>query len=466
MRSIRLKLWAGMMVLVLVVLVLLWLFQIVFLESYYARARIADIRKEASAIVKRMEEGDRTAALDNMEAFSFENNLGIEILDLQGNTKDVLGQTGNTGQVPMMKSGERAQAFQDVLAGKKVEISLIHPRFGNKFMLIGLPVEMNGEIQEAIMIVMPMAPVQDTASILKRQLAMISVVLATAALLISFLISRGFTRPILAITKASEIMASGDFDVRIPFTKKDEIGKLAKTINHLGEQLSKIEQLRKDLIANVSHELRTPLSLIRGYAETLRDVTGDISEKREKQLGIIIEETDRLTRIVDDILNYSQLQSGYFTLNLSAFKVRDCLDRVVKRYEVHSEKTGVAIRQEYEGNSTVLADESRVEQVLFNLISNAFNHTQEGGVVRIRVVEKEKSLRIEVSDTGIGIPEEEMPYIWDRYYKSGGTGAKRAIGTGLGLAIVKSLLEAHQVQFGAESAAERGTTFWFELKRC
>jgi len=260
-------------------------------------------------------------------------------------------------------------------------------------------------------------------------------------------------------------MASGDFSARINTKKQDEIGKLAQTINHLGQQLSKIEQLRKDLIANVSHELRTPLSLIRGYAETIRDVSGDFPEKREKQLAIIIEETERLNIIVEDILNLSQLQSGYIKLNKSTFMIKETMDAVVKRYDVLSEKTGVRLIQHSTSDAFLEADEARIEQVLFNLMNNAFNHTPSGGIITLRTIDLPESVRFEVSDTGMGILEEDILHIWDRYYKADNTSSSKSIGTGLGLAIVKGVLEAHQAAFGVDSKKDEGTTFWFELKK-
>lgn len=332
-------------------------------------------------------------------------------------------------------------------------------------MMIGLPIKISGEVSSVLIINMPLAPVEDTVSILKWQLFYITFILLAAALLISFLISRSFTRPILEIKKASEIMASGDFSVRINTKKQDEIGKLADTINYLGQQLSKIEQLRKDLIANVSHELRTPLSLIRGYAETIRDVSGNFPEKREKQLEIIIEETERLSRIVDDILNLSQLQSGYITLNKGQFIIKDVLNAVVKRYDILSEKIGVKIIQNSSNDAILEADEARIEQVLYNLINNAINHTQKGGTITVRTIDLPGAVRFEVSDTGSGIPEADIPHIWDRYYKADKTSGKQSMGTGLGLAIVKGVLEAHQAVFGVESLKDQETTFWFELKK-
>ena len=466
MKSIGLKLWAGMMALVMIVLILLWLFQIVFLESFYTRMRISDIKNEGASIVKLLDDGSKTEFENRLDAFAFNNNLSIEMVDSGGNSIYITGATGSSGHMPMIRNSARVEAFQEVMAGKEITVPLVHPRFGNKFMLIGLPVKISGELTGVLFINMPLAPVEDTASILKKQLLFITLILLTASVIISFIISRTFTKPILEIKQVAEKIASGDFSDRITSSNKDEIGKLAETINYMGQQLSKIEQLRKDLIANVSHELRTPLSLIRGYAETIRDVTGNVPDKREKQLGIIIEETERLGKIVDDILNLSQLQTGYLSLNKSRFPIMKTLAAVVKRYDVLSQKTGVQIVLQGSSDGLVEADEARIEQVLYNLINNGFNPTPRGGTITVNAIDGLKAVRVEVSDTGSGIPEEDLPHIWDRYYKAEkASGKRRAAGTGLGLAIVKSVLEAHQAAYGVESKREVGTTFWFELKK-
>jgi len=464
MRSVRFKLWAGMMALVLVVLVLLWLFQIVFLKSFYTQMKIADIEDKAISITKLRDEGKLEDFQNQLDGLAYDNNMSIELLDMTGNSTYLSDSSNVSGQMPMMRNSSRLQVYNEALGGQETAVPLTHPRFGNNFMLIGLPVYTGGEISGVLILNLPLAPVEDTASILQQQLFYISIILLVAALLISFLLARSFTRPIVDIKKAAEKMADGDFSARISVTQEDEIGQLAKTINYLGQQLSQIEQLRKDLIANVSHELRTPLSLIRGYAETLRDVTGNAPDKREKQLGIIIEETERLSRVVDDILNLSQLQSGHFELNKSRFGLHDLVERVVNRYDLLSKQTGLSIIVQHSGEAILEADEARIEQVLYNLINNAFKHTAAGGAITVRDIDLNDKVRIEVLDTGSGIPEEAITHIWDRYYQAE-TAAANKVGTGLGLAIVKAVLEAHGAAFGVESQKDVVTTFWFELKK-
>lgn len=464
MRSIRFKLWAGMMALVVVVLILLWLFQIVFLESFYTRMKVTDIKEKAIAIAELLDEDKLEEFRDRMDILAYENSMSIELVDMNGDIIYATDSFGAGGQMHGMRNSLRTQVYAKALAGQESAATMTHPRFGNESMLIGLPVNINGELSRGLMLSFPLAPVQDTAAILQRQLFYISLILLAAALLISFILARTFTRPIVDIERAAGQMADGDFSARITVKQQDEIGQLAQTINYLGQQLAQIDQMRKDLIANVSHELRTPLSLIRGYAETLRDVTGNDPDKREKQLGVIIEETERLSRMVDDILNLSRLQSGHFELKKSTFGINDLVGRVVKRYDLLSKQTGVSMVMQLSGERLVEADEARVEQVLYNLINNAFNNTDTGGTITIRDIYLDDNVRIKVSDSGSGIPAEEISRIWDRYYQADKSTAK-TVGSGLGLAIVKAILEAHGAAYGVESERDAGTTFWFELKK-
>ncbi|MFZ3170770.1 MAG: ATP-binding protein [Carboxydocellales bacterium] len=463
MRSIALKLWLGMMGLVAVVLLLLWLFQIVFLNQFYTQMRISEIRNSSVEILK--EFGNKQQFTKKLDELAYNNNLTAELLDLEHNTIYNAGSTGTNGQAPMMRNNIRIEAYENVLQGETVLIPMTHPRFNSQYMLIGLPVSVSGKLQGALMITLPLAPVEATANILERQLLYITVILLGATLILTYFLSKSFTKPILEITKVSLEMASGNLAARSKTGRKDEIGRLAETINHLGKELSKIDQLRKDLIANVSHELRTPLSLIKGYAETIRDISGNNPEKRAKQVEIIIEEADRLSSIVEDILKLSQMQAGYVALNSKRFKLNETLDRVVKRYEILSEGTGVRLYQKTTDEAFVFGDETKIEQVLYNLINNAFNHSLAGDTITVNTFESNDKIRIKIADTGEGIPADELAQIWDRFYKGDKSGKRKMAGTGLGLAIVKNILTAHQTDFGVESRAGIGTTFWFELNK-
>lgn len=465
MKSMAMKLWLGMMSLVMVVLVLLWLFQIVFLDSFYSKLRIANIKNSGMEIVEILETGDQAGFENRLTEMAVSNNLSAELLDQQQEALFSAGTTGGMEQMPMFKNNQRIDGVNRVLSGQTVLLAMSHPRFDIQVMMIGLPVTLPGGNPGALVISMPMADIADTVDILKEQLFYITIILLIAALILSFLLARSFSRPILEMTKVSQEMAGGNLSARINVTRRDEIGRLGQTINEMGEELLKVDQLRKDLIANISHELRTPLSIIKGYAETIRDISGNLPEKRDKHVEIIIEETDRLSTIVDDILHLSQLQAGYLPLTLQQFRVDDTLARVCKRYEILSSQTGISIELKNRNAVKATGDEARIEQVLYNLINNAFNHSHSGDVITINAWENQQKVRFEVADTGEGIPEKEIDHIWDRFYKVDQSGQRSMSGSGLGLAIVKNILMAHGADFGVHSQVGLGTTFWFEINK-
>lgn len=466
MKGITQKLWASMMFLVVVMLVLLWFAQIVFLEDFYTAQRVGDIKNKARVLIQGIGELGDEGLHDALNRFAYDYNCGVELLDQRGNSLYSGGPDTPMGG----RNYRRGSFLQEVMSGKDIALPMTHPRFGSNYMVIGMPIEQGYKTEGVLIINMPLAPVHDTTAILKKQLVYISVVLLVVALGLSFQLSRSFIRPILEIKAATGRMASGDFGVKLKTGGTDEIGDLSRAVNHLGEELSKTEKLRRDLIANVSHELRTPLSLIRGYAETIRDISGDNKDKRNRQLGVIVEETERLGNIVNDILDLSRMQSGNITLEKEPFDLVATLHSIIKRYDLLSEKTGVqmVLIGTPEGGTAaaslmVRGDRLRIKQVLLNLIDNAFNYSTSGGIIRVGVGLNGTSVRVEVSDTGKGIPQKELANIWDRFYKGGESRDRRALGTGLGLAIVKNILEAHRAEFGVESVLGKGTTFWFEM---
>lgn len=472
MKSIAFKLWLGMMTLVSVVLLLLWLFQIVFLDQFYSGLRVAEIKDSGKEIIEELEQGRYEEFVNKLDEFAYRYNSTAEYVDSYKKTVYYTGAVEAGIQLPMIRRNARTEVYDQAVNGQTVLLTMTHSRFGGKFMLIGMPVhadETNGTGNGALLITLPMAPIEDTVGILRKQLVYMTAILIAVALIVSFLLARSFTKPIREITKVAMDMSGGNFSASARVKSQDEIGRLAGTINHMGQRLSTIDRLRKELIANVSHELRTPLSLIKGYAETIRDISGDHSDKRNRQLGIIIEESDRLGVMVEDILNLSQMQAGYVSLQMSSFRIDDLLNRVMKKFEIVSEQTHVDLQLVNSYRGRVEADETRIEQVIDNLVHNAFNHSPAGSAIMIALSEQDDKLLIRISDRGEGIPEEEMPYIWDRFYKAnksdaaGLSGGRKRSGTGLGLAIVKNILTSHQLGYGVESQVGQGTTFWFEL---
>ncbi|MFA6808579.1 MAG: HAMP domain-containing sensor histidine kinase, partial [Eubacteriales bacterium] len=241
-----------------------------------------------------------------------------------------------------------------------------------------------------------------------------------------------------------------------------EIKELSDTLNFASSELSKVDDLRKELIANISHDLRTPLTLIGGYAEAMRDLP---DENNAENAQIIIDETTRLTTLVNNVLDLSKIQSGMQKFNLASFNLTDSIEHVINRVNELVKVEGYTISFIYDSNVIITADETRITQALYNLLVNAINYSGDDKTVVVKQLTSDHKVKIEVIDNGEGIPSEKLPYIWDRYFKSDEAHKRAVTGSGIGLSIVKSIIEMHEGEYGVNSSLNEGSVFWFKLKR-
>ena len=214
------------------------------------------------------------------------------------------------------------------------------------------------------------------------------------------------------------------------------------------------------MIANISHDLRTPLTMIKGYGEVMRDLPG---ENTPENMQVIIDETTRLSDLVNDLMDLSRIQAGACTSSNEVFNLTVAVREVLQRYDTLIKHRGYHLEFVDEGEFFVNADRGMILQVLYNLINNAINYTGNDRLVTVRQHVSDGHVRISVTDTGDGIPQDQLPLIWDRYYKVDKVHRRAMIGTGLGLSIVKSILELHRAKYGVSSTIGVGSTFWFEL---
>ena len=307
-----------------------------------------------------------------------------------------------------------------------------------------------------------LAQISTAAEVLRSILGPLALLLLFFDLLFAMLFSRWFTRPIERLSAGAQEIASGNYDVQISVVHRDEIGRLAEDFNHMAAEVKRSAQLEKDILANVSHDLRTPLTLIKGYAETVRDLTGTDDAKRTEQCNIIVDETDRLSTLVNSVMELSKVQNGSEKPNLVDFDMSELCFEVAGRYDALCDQNHWTLQLEADHAAPVSADPAMMERVLHNLLGNAFHHIGEDGVVVLRVLPQETGCRVEVEDHGPGIPPEDLPHLFDRYYRARQDAGKT--GTGLGLSITKAILQQHGFAFGVNSAVGQGSTFWFTMQ--
>lgn len=307
-------------------------------------------------------------------------------------------------------------------------------------------------------------PMNSTVRTLSVQFWWIAVAVLIAAVALSMFFSARISQPLTNMTRAAKKLAAGDYDTQFREEGYLETRELAETLNYAAGEIAKSDGLQRELIANVSHDLRTPLTMISGYAEVMRDIPG---ENSPENLQIIIDEAGRLSELVTDMLDISKLRAGAKTPEMSNFDLTETVREVMKRYEKLIGHEGYDISFSAGGEAVVYADRTMMLQVIYNLINNAVNYTGEDKKVSVIQTYGERdgrrTVRISVKDTGAGIPRDQIPVIWDRYYKIDKVHRRAAVGTGLGLSIVKGILRIHNAAYGVESGEGCGSVFWFEL---
>jgi two-component system phosphate regulon sensor histidine kinase PhoR len=251
-----------------------------------------------------------------------------------------------------------------------------------------------------------------------------------------------------------------------PLLENTEIRGVVAVFHDISD-LKRLEQVRRDFVANVSHELRTPVTVIRGYTEILLSEGGDTdSERARRFLEIINNHSERLATLIGDLLALSELESGDLTLELAPFKIQNAVRRSWKLLEQQAHGKGITVDwQEIEDLPPVMADSGRIEQVLINLLDNAIKYTPEGGAISVSASDSGETLTINVSDTGIGIPPPDQPRIFERFYRVNKSRGGDVPGTGLGLSIVKHIVQLHGGAVSVDSIPGRGSTFAFTLKK-
>ena len=453
--SLEFKVWCYLIGFSVIILFFLWFFQVVSLKSYYELST----KKEINKVVKQVKNNyDDIDYEDIFNKLSFNTDTCIELYD--GTLRVYSSFSCNT------KSIEFSQEKRDFILknydsqGYEIEDNSLN----NKVLLYGVKLDSG----KYAFVQASLIPVDSTVSILKKQLVIVSVVVCSLSLLVAIFISKKISKPIEEINENAKKLAKGKYDLTFKDNSTiNEINELNSTLNYTSRELAKTENLRRELLSNVSHDLKTPLTMIKAYAEMVRDLTYKNKKKREQDLNVIINETDRLNLLVNDILDLSKYQSNTIKLEYSEFDIDELIENILKQYIIYEEKDGYEINYKRLGKINVIADRKRIEQVLYNLINNALNYTGSDKKIYIRLIDNKETdrVRIEISDTGEGIDKKDIPLIWDRYYKVDKTYSRIQIGSGIGLSIVKNILQLHNVIYGVESTLNVGTTFYFELIR-
>lgn len=292
----------------------------------------------------------------------------------------------------------------------------------------------------------------------------IGVIVLLIAALISISASQKLSDGLKNLSTTAVKFSKGDFNVNFANAEYQELADLSDTLNSVRDEVKKSEDFQREILANVSHDLKTPLTMIKAYASMIREISGNNPEKRDKHLQVIIDEADRLTGLVNDVLSVSKITSNVDEINFKVFNLTEFLYGIINKFEYLQETQGYNIMIDVDANLYTRADEEKIGQVIYNLLGNAVNYTGEDKTVYISLKSTlDNRIKLKIRDTGKGIPKDELPDIWNRYYRAKENHSRPVKGTGLGLNIVKIILKNHSFDFGVESEIGKGSTFWVDF---
>ncbi len=458
------------------------------LETYSTENFKSDLVKEArliqddiaSALMKETRLGAGQALA---ERYGAKLKVRITIIAPDGT---VVGDSERTSQeVLMMENHASRPEVASALAGL-VGSDLRRSRTLNAAMLyVAVPLKNGQHIKGALRLALPMTELAAVSASIRTTVAIGALLAVGVALMVGLFLSRRVTHPVVEMQTIATRMAGGDFSHRVPVAGTDEIAELGHGLNLLASRLQekiqdlegerakvatilaevqRLERVRTEFVANVSHELRTPLTVIKGYLETLLDETPAQPETHRRFLEVAYTHASRLSRLVDDLLELSNLETGKALLKLSAVDVHGAADEIVAMFEKKAAHKNLALRNETPSSLLARADRDRLSQIIVNLVDNAVKYTPEGGTVTIGGAHRpDQFVAVWVSDTGTGIPPSDMPRLTERFYRVDKARSRELGGTGLGLAIVKHLVQAHGGELVIESDLGKGTTVSFTL---
>jgi len=503
---LRVYLAAGFLIFSALLLAVLWIFQTVFLEAFYRTVKTSQVKNCASSVIENIDSDALTDLISDIEE---QNNMSIGIFDTDENifttvycssspaqrfrlemsvVYEMYENASDSGEYSSVtRSGwERRFEFREdnilrenatpdetmKLQNDREDDNKSDNKGGDNFTReLSLEREKVSSLAYArivstdsgerlIIVESEITPVTSVVSTLRYQLIIMTAVLAVLSVIVAIFVANMIAKPIADTNEKAKALARRQYDLSFHGGRYREITELNKTLTYAADELRKVDNLQKELIANISHDLRTPLTMITGYSEVMRDLPGEVTPEN---IQIIIDEANRLNSLVSDLLDISRLQSGTADIHRAPFSLTNCILSIFSRYTKLIESDGLHIVFEREGEVFVNGDELRMTQVLYNLINNAINYIGEDKTVIVRQTVKNGRVRVDVIDHGDGIPQEKLEYIWDRYYRVDKEHRRAVIGTGLGLSIVKNILIAHDADFGVASKLGEGSDFYFSM---
>ena len=456
-KSLIFKIFLYLSIFSLLIIFFVWIFQIIFLNNYYEYYKTNELKDTLNVIKDNYGKSNFDSILENV---SYNTDFCVE---LSSNGETIyFNIQNNKGCIDTQNSKVVKRKLSFINSNKDYfKLKIINPKFNNMTLLYGI--KLNDT--DYAFLNTSLEPIDTTIDALRNQLIIVTFLVIILSIIIAYFISKSLSKPITKLTRSAKALSDGNYNVDFNVDSDiQEIKELGTTLNYAKDVMKKTDELRRDLLSNVSHDLKTPLTMIKAYAEMEKDFETD-KVNHENNMNIIIEEVDRLTILVNDILNLSKLESNIDKLNIEDIDLTKLINTILNRFKIFSYTKSYEFIFDYKDELIIKADKQKLEQVIYNLISNAINYTGDDSKVYINVKEDKKKVRVEIRDTGKGIKKDELDKVWDKYYKSEKKYKRNTVGSGIGLSIVKNIFILHKFNYGIISNVGKGTTFWFEIPK-
>jgi signal transduction histidine kinase len=449
----RIDLKLGMMIfsLFMVILIILGIVINGIITNFYtkeAHEEANDIATHVSLMLQ--DNSDSMIDISTMAEFT-----GVELFLVDANGLFVESSYKNSSNI--------TEKFPDIWQKSELlEGVMIQKEFtsGNTlYLLHGKPLmDVTHTLTGGVYVVSSLESMKDSIRSVRLLLLFAGIGALVLALGLIYILSKKLSRPLLQIEAATRKIAKGELHTRVPVTSDDEIGSLSTAINDLAQELQRYRDSRSEFFANISHELRTPITYLEGYADVLSKGFVENEEEKRKYLTIISQESRRLNIIIQDLFDLSKMEEGRIDLNLEMIDLKLLLENSIHKVELQAKEKGLVIIAHLENTRSVLLDRARMEQVILNLLDNGIRYTLHGSLT-ITLHQQGKNRIITIEDSGPGIPEDELPYIFERFYRVEKSRSRKYGGTGLGLSIVQKLVELQGGSIEVKSTEGKGSVF-------
>lgn len=347
---------------------------------------------------------------------------------------------------------------EKLLKGEPVKKIGYEERFDRKILAVIIPLIDQDRLEGIIYLYLPLAKITE----LTKDFVYVWIIAGPVFVLVSVLLGMKWigrlTRPLIEMKEAANRVSQGDYYVRIHLQSNDEIGQLANAFNHMSASIQKEDERKKEFIANVSHELRTPISYVKGYSEAIVSGIVKNDEEKNKYLRLIHREAGRMERLVYDLLDLSKLDAEEYHLNMMPIPLAQVIEDAIQKYWPILKEKGIHFHTNLDPEIIINGDAERIEQIVQNLIDNSICYTEKGGTISISLSADNEGCKLEIADTGIGIPQEDLKKVTQRFYRVNKGRSRKDGGTGLGLAIVEKLVYLHNGKLTITSEIGKGTT--------